>query len=834
MKKLILFIFVSVLILQSVSAFDWTNGTVARYGFDEGSGNKIVDSAYSLHNATGNASATYVRGKIGTYAGMFNGRSTAYNTSDANDLDLTGNFSMQAWIYWNGTGNGGGAIVAKNPSSGGSNYLFQVNQSDGVEFRWFGNTNWQIVGSRPITRNRWYYVVGTWNGTTQAIFLDGVLNATSIPAELPLANIGNLSIGRSNDLGYDSIFNGTLDDIAIWNRSLSNSEILELYNFGVNLVTLNLPANNTIVSSLIFNTTISPQFGSATNATLYLWNASNSLVNKTVNLISGNVQNQTIFNLTSQGLPIGNYIWNVYGCEANSSTTNCTFQQSNFSFAYGVTINSQTFNPTAIKTSLQSYVLNITLSSGSTLSGATFYYNNTAYSPSITLEGNNRIISSSFNVPANPGTINYPLFWKLDLIDSSGSFQYNTSATTQTVNDISIDNCTVNSILILNFSMRDEDTRVFFNTSATNLTTNYYVTLSGDPNAQTYIYFSNSTATNPVRICVSSGLVPSTNYRLDMQMDYQETNSHVLRHYYIDNQTVTTASFPLQYGLYDLLTTRAQAFQISYSDANGVPVPNAIIEIDRQYLEIGQFLPVEIAKTSTDGTTSAYFVTDEIVYNILVKKNGQLLATFNNVRAQCSNTGSGICTFKLNGALSGTSFTDFQNYLNVTYNNTYNSTTRVYSLYFSSTDSVSKFMNLTGVLQNSNQTTTICSTSATATSGVLTCTIPSSVGNGTAIFQGYVNGEPLFTDYIQLGGGLSGILSPVRYLFAFLMVLTLPLMGMIGSPVFAVILFIVGLISAGVFGFVDYGGFIGAGSAFMWILIASIILIIKLNRDEGI
>lgn len=60
---------------------------------------------------------------------------------------------------------------------------------------------------------------GTYDGSTIRIFQDGVLRA-SAPLSGPVAPFSTVQIGR-----WDGSFNGTLDDVAVWNTALSSSQV---------------------------------------------------------------------------------------------------------------------------------------------------------------------------------------------------------------------------------------------------------------------------------------------------------------------------------------------------------------------------------------------------------------------------------------------------------------------------------------------------------------------------------------------------------------------------------------------------------------------------------
>jgi hypothetical protein len=91
-----------------------------------------------------------------------------------------------------------------------------------------------IGSSIETDDNNWHHFVLTIsNGGYSELFQDaimvdsGIITPTGIPLDVSDLN-GDLAIGRMNHPAWDA-FNGKLDDIGIWNRALTENEVLELY-----------------------------------------------------------------------------------------------------------------------------------------------------------------------------------------------------------------------------------------------------------------------------------------------------------------------------------------------------------------------------------------------------------------------------------------------------------------------------------------------------------------------------------------------------------------------------------------------------------------------------
>eukprot|EP00918_Siedleckia_nematoides_P036330 GHVU01078982.1.p1 GENE.GHVU01078982.1~~GHVU01078982.1.p1 ORF type:complete len:254 (-),score=15.00 GHVU01078982.1:273-1034(-) len=127
------------------------------------------------------------------------------------------NHTIAAWVYVNSTGGGKFIFDARDADDDGirmeitgSNYpKYSLNAAD--------------VQYTTAFTNEWIYMVASYDGTTQKLYVDGSLvvsNATSQSVSTTTdARIGAQSYSLANYI------NGNLANVAIWNRALSSDEI---------------------------------------------------------------------------------------------------------------------------------------------------------------------------------------------------------------------------------------------------------------------------------------------------------------------------------------------------------------------------------------------------------------------------------------------------------------------------------------------------------------------------------------------------------------------------------------------------------------------------------
>ena len=202
----------SLLVSVNVNNVAGPVGLVAAYALNEGSGTTTADSSGS--NYTGNlfnASWT-TAGKFGN-ALAFNGSSSRVR-STAN-VALGTSFTLQAWVF-----NPSNAQYETILTVGGNRDLYLANGQIGF---YNGTSDW-LFGS-PISTSTWHHIALTYDGSSLRAYLDGVQQGTAQQTALSSVSapvqLGALIVGSSNT----DWFAGTLDEVRVYNRALSQAEI---------------------------------------------------------------------------------------------------------------------------------------------------------------------------------------------------------------------------------------------------------------------------------------------------------------------------------------------------------------------------------------------------------------------------------------------------------------------------------------------------------------------------------------------------------------------------------------------------------------------------------
>lgn len=272
MKKItftLLFLTVSII---SFSQIDIKKGLVAHYPFN---GN-LNDSSGNKNNGTNKG--------VTTASNKLNQPNTAYFFSGDDDyVDVPATASVQpqdavtvsAWLnttdkdYWN-------FVVCKRlnlAKEPGNSYFLGTtgNVPGGATWQWSissSTTQHFLVTNTLVEDSTWLHVVGTFNGDTLKLFLNGQNIGSKIIAntKISYSNLSlRLGLGIPTSSGSKTAFKGSIDEIRIYDRALSDDEIKYLYD--PNLLSVNqansLPTNslslypNPSTNKLFINTDVS-------------------------------------------------------------------------------------------------------------------------------------------------------------------------------------------------------------------------------------------------------------------------------------------------------------------------------------------------------------------------------------------------------------------------------------------------------------------------------------------------------------------------------------------------------------------------------------------------
>ncbi|MBI5492006.1 MAG: LamG domain-containing protein [Deltaproteobacteria bacterium] len=192
---------------------------------DSGNGNTLTASGSAPTAVAGHDGGA----NLGT---TFAGGNSQYLTiTDAAQvgLDITGPITISAWVK-PGNNSIQKYYVSKHGASGNYGYTIGQNASNKFTFSLSsdGTALTTVTANTAFTTGNWYHVVGVYDGTDMRIYVNNVLDCTPVACT---SGIVNNSQGLY--LGSTSVPNtymtGGVDDVAVWSRALSATEVDELY-----------------------------------------------------------------------------------------------------------------------------------------------------------------------------------------------------------------------------------------------------------------------------------------------------------------------------------------------------------------------------------------------------------------------------------------------------------------------------------------------------------------------------------------------------------------------------------------------------------------------------
>ena len=188
-----------------------------------------LDSA-GVNNGTLVNGAAYTDGKVGR-AFTFNGADQYVDIPDSPTLRPTNGLTLEGWIKFNSSG-AQAAMISKPFLSGSSNSYVIWRQDTSL---YAGTSSGAIGAAFTPVAGRWYHMAFTYDHSTRVhrLYVDGSILATSTYEANITYDAAPLLIGSDKDNGQAVLqLDGSVDEVGIYGRPLSQVEIQKIYNAG--------------------------------------------------------------------------------------------------------------------------------------------------------------------------------------------------------------------------------------------------------------------------------------------------------------------------------------------------------------------------------------------------------------------------------------------------------------------------------------------------------------------------------------------------------------------------------------------------------------------------
>jgi hypothetical protein len=234
--------------LNTSSFIDWNRSLIGYWAMDWYNSTGIFDNStwnnFGNFNGANFGQSNITTGQYGNGLN-FDGYDDKISISDSSIFNTTDELTVSAWVYplTNQSTGGSNQIVLKFNYGTSQGFFLRegYNQSHYVQFSVGNGTNstgncgfncWQYANGGYITANNWHFIVGTVKANDKImVYVDGILKSQNNYLGIINQSANNVYIGWESGT---KAFNGTIDEVSIWNRVLSPEEINASYNSGIN------------------------------------------------------------------------------------------------------------------------------------------------------------------------------------------------------------------------------------------------------------------------------------------------------------------------------------------------------------------------------------------------------------------------------------------------------------------------------------------------------------------------------------------------------------------------------------------------------------------------
>jgi glucose/arabinose dehydrogenase len=242
-------------------------GLVAAYSFNEGAGGTVGDASGNLNLGTiGNATWT-ASGKFGG-ALSFNGTNARVTVNDSAALELTSGMTLEAWVNPSTVNIAWRDVIYKGPND---IYYLMAASDQGPPATGGTFSASPLYGTTMLAANNWSHLAATYDQAMLRLYVNGVQVASRAQTGSIATSTGALYFG--GDPLYGQYFAGRIDEVRIYNRALTATEIQTDMNTPVGnppvdtqppMVSLLAPTSGTTISHVaIISATATDNLGVA-------------------------------------------------------------------------------------------------------------------------------------------------------------------------------------------------------------------------------------------------------------------------------------------------------------------------------------------------------------------------------------------------------------------------------------------------------------------------------------------------------------------------------------------------------------------------------------------
>ena len=209
--------------VSSVTGGGSSTALVAAYNFEEASGTTVADASGKGNHGTTSGASRITSGQFGR-ALSFDGVNDWVTINDAASLDLTNGMTLEAWVYPTVNMTQWATVILKEQPGGGLYELYANGDQSQPLTSVTVAGQYQVLSGGPwLFANQWTHLAATYSGTTERLYVNGTQVAQR-PQTGPI-EVSSSPLRLGGNSVWGEFFKGRIDEVRIYNRALSATEI---------------------------------------------------------------------------------------------------------------------------------------------------------------------------------------------------------------------------------------------------------------------------------------------------------------------------------------------------------------------------------------------------------------------------------------------------------------------------------------------------------------------------------------------------------------------------------------------------------------------------------
>ena len=165
----------------------------------------------------------------------FNGTNEFVDFGNSQSLNTSNNFTISIWVNGNNVTGGTSRYILTKGVTNSFEWSLHTNQSNITNFVIFNtlSNNYRLTGSSTkLLLNKWYHIMVSTNDTNTSMYINGNFEGIGggVTGTREIDGIAKVMAGTRQTASTNKLWNGSLDDIRIYNFSLSRNQAQRFYN----------------------------------------------------------------------------------------------------------------------------------------------------------------------------------------------------------------------------------------------------------------------------------------------------------------------------------------------------------------------------------------------------------------------------------------------------------------------------------------------------------------------------------------------------------------------------------------------------------------------------